>query len=974
MQTVNDAIEAIKNGEKKPLEKLIKKKPEFLQHKDKYERTLLHVASETNHVEIIKILVEKGASVSAHDKAGWTPLHSSSQGGHYAALSVLLRKGANANALNSEGTAALSYLVRNEWSPDMIRAMMDMLEAGADVNGSNKFQETALHQAASRGRFESVEFLLARGAKINYANNFGETALHKAVRSNAVRVVALLLQHGADALQQGDQGLPRDIAASFSHTEIVELLDKHTGQTDLTSALRNSGTGVPRSPQVSVSRDGVLSYDVQGSVHMMQSITNTMKEKSLTFSINTTTLEDASPEGAAITSRSEGDSETSSAGLSRTASQSDLHDDLSSLPSANLPPAPARSRFSLTKRVSIGNGLQVSQSMPAIPATIAESNNEMAGATTHSIFSGTTGISGIVNTIKGTIGRKQVHINGIKVGGSFASTLTPRQSSSSLSPTQQTAPAQLWSSMHTPLAVGHSDFELDLGKVDPLVLEYPLPAYLRHMYSNDHTLCVGYVRPGRDNQVLDPILVSIMRVPTDGVYRAILWTKYGDFSFYIAAPNMQVAPKRLLSSFSKPLQANISRLLLQNVPNIVPDKAKVWLDEIKLDTDFEEIKQSLKDFEQSNPQRPNRYSIGVLYSKDGQTTEEEIIANKAGSEAYEEFLAFLGDRIELQGWSGYRADLDTKTNTTGTHSLYTSWKPVTSYATIAADDVVSSASMRDPPSIAVTPPHTSNPSPPSSPTLLATREDASAVPAMPAIQLTGTQSLVSPRSPTSRTPSPILGSSATASLPPTTTTTTTNTSPNTLQTSASANSANTIVPLTLSQIQQQYQQQPPTNTKSQEWVLPSFEIMFHVGTMLPFEVGAEEQISRKRRIGNNMSCIIFQDGGSYVPPIRSKFLHIYYIITPLQIDGHTHYRLAVCSKKGVPSFGPDLHHPAIYEKNQYFREFLLSKLVNGQLAALRSPELAEKVFVKPKEAFLDELVKRGGIKLDKPGMSFYLDV
>ncbi|KAJ1969670.1 hypothetical protein IWQ62_000478 [Dispira parvispora] len=43
------------------------------------------------------------------------------------------------------------------------------------------------------------------------------------------------------------------------------------------------------------------------------------------------------------------------------------------------------------------------------------------------------------------------------------------------------------------------------------------------------------------------------------------------------------------------------------------------------------------------------------------------------SPGFFEFLEFLGEMIELKGWSGYNGELDTKLGTSGTHSLYTSY-------------------------------------------------------------------------------------------------------------------------------------------------------------------------------------------------------------------------------------------------------------------------------------------------------------
>ena len=65
----------------------------------------------------------------------------------------------------------------------------------------------------------------------------------------------------------------------------------------------------------------------------------------------------------------------------------------------------------------------------------------------------------------------------------------------------------------------------------------------------------------------------------------------------------------------------------------------------------------------------SHYKFGVLYSQPGQT-ENEMFCNKEGSEAFHQFLDFLGERIELQGWNKFRGGLDVKTNTTGTHAYF----------------------------------------------------------------------------------------------------------------------------------------------------------------------------------------------------------------------------------------------------------------------------------------------------------------
>jgi len=60
----------------------------------------------------------------------------------------------------------------------------------------------------------------------------------------------------------------------------------------------------------------------------------------------------------------------------------------------------------------------------------------------------------------------------------------------------------------------------------------------------------------------------------------------------------------------------------------------------------------------------------VLYAKEGQTKEDDLFSNVEASSDFEEFLDFLGDRLRLDAWKGFRGGLDVRSGTTGTHTIY----------------------------------------------------------------------------------------------------------------------------------------------------------------------------------------------------------------------------------------------------------------------------------------------------------------
>ncbi|XP_016346171.1 signal-induced proliferation-associated 1-like protein 2 [Sinocyclocheilus anshuiensis] len=69
-----------------------------------------------------------------------------------------------------------------------------------------------------------------------------------------------------------------------------------------------------------------------------------------------------------------------------------------------------------------------------------------------------------------------------------------------------------------------------------------------------------------------------------------------------------------------------------------------------------------------------QHKVGIMYCRAGQSTEEDMYNNESAGPKFDEFLDLLGERVRLKDWEKYRAQLDTKTDSTGTHSLYTRYQ------------------------------------------------------------------------------------------------------------------------------------------------------------------------------------------------------------------------------------------------------------------------------------------------------------
>jgi RAP1 GTPase activating protein 1 len=115
------------------------------------------------------------------------------------------------------------------------------------------------------------------------------------------------------------------------------------------------------------------------------------------------------------------------------------------------------------------------------------------------------------------------------------------------------------------------------------------------------------------------------------------------------------------------------------------------------------------------------------------------------------------------------------------------------------------------------------------------------------------------------------------------------------------------------------------------------EIMFHVSTLLPFNKLDNQQLERKRHIGNDIVTIIYQEENTPFAPdmIASNFLHAFIIIQKIPNKNHntlTRYRVGVSARNGVPNFTPEIPNCATFEKSELFKEWLLMKLINAQNA------------------------------------------
>ena len=240
-ETLNDALWELCDARPKPdtlkiAQRLLDSGAQVNSHAGFYNTTPLHGAAENGPLELVKLLVSKGAKVNAVDKEFSMPLAKAVQADNLEIAQFLLEQGADktinhadtefqtaifkarsakmaqlliANGANvsdrdKKGLSVLLHAVVRHLDFDLLKVL---LQNGADINAQDKSGTTALLWAAQhpyeRDDKNCVQFLLENGAKANVANNQGETPL---LVAEELDVLQALLTHGADVNAQNEDG------------------------------------------------------------------------------------------------------------------------------------------------------------------------------------------------------------------------------------------------------------------------------------------------------------------------------------------------------------------------------------------------------------------------------------------------------------------------------------------------------------------------------------------------------------------------------------------------------------------------------------------------------------------------------------------------------------------------------------------------------------------------------------------------
>ncbi|XP_039882188.1 ankyrin repeat domain-containing protein 26 isoform X8 [Simochromis diagramma] len=194
---------------------------------DKENRTALHIACASGHVEVVHFLVESKAKLNLCDNQNRSALMKAVQGQHDNCVSILLENHADPNLMDINGNTAL-HLAAN--IPSVPTAVL-LLQHGAQINSQNKEGFTPLIVAVRENHIEMAQFLLKETADVNSVDQDQRSPLMIAAGNGEVCMVKLLLQFDADTTLKDTKGCSADNYAGINgHHSCSHLIIEHDTQ------------------------------------------------------------------------------------------------------------------------------------------------------------------------------------------------------------------------------------------------------------------------------------------------------------------------------------------------------------------------------------------------------------------------------------------------------------------------------------------------------------------------------------------------------------------------------------------------------------------------------------------------------------------------------------------------------------------------------------------------------------------------
>lgn len=185
--------------------------------------TALHLAVEKNDRAAVEKLSRVGANPNQPDKEGQTPLFTAIAARNIDMVRVLVDKGASFEARDDKKRNALDWAIEKECPVEFIAQLRGF---GADpASPAIDNRRTAMHLAAEKNRPDLIEYLHSAGLSLNQQDSQGATPLHVAVSAKKPEALQKLIDLKADANIRNNQiETPLHLAAAQGNAAAADAL------------------------------------------------------------------------------------------------------------------------------------------------------------------------------------------------------------------------------------------------------------------------------------------------------------------------------------------------------------------------------------------------------------------------------------------------------------------------------------------------------------------------------------------------------------------------------------------------------------------------------------------------------------------------------------------------------------------------------------------------------------------------------
>jgi ankyrin repeat protein len=218
-----DDFASVVLGDRKRVEKLLAKRPDFAKERDTNGMTALHYASgsrirQEECCAIARQLLDAGADPALKVKS-WShdvdALYLAGASKNTCIFELLMERGADPHE-------ALSIAIWN-WNPPLLGIAM---KHGANPDRARAGGQPLLNNLIRWGQMQPAIWLLKHGASPNLPDDKGWTAVHQAASRGNEKMLRAVLEHGGDPNARDKSGdTPLDVAHMQEQPKMIGVLE-----------------------------------------------------------------------------------------------------------------------------------------------------------------------------------------------------------------------------------------------------------------------------------------------------------------------------------------------------------------------------------------------------------------------------------------------------------------------------------------------------------------------------------------------------------------------------------------------------------------------------------------------------------------------------------------------------------------------------------------------------------------------------